>query len=152
MISHGSSSFLICLVCSTSSLVFFYIRQTGTGKSILTKSLAMGTLAVAVVLDGCSSKNQEMAATPVAQHGCSQHYARTCCTTCRSSTPHAAAEAVKSAGWRWDGNVQAIPGKDAIVEEDGTSACVCQALTVMLPQNLKRLTHLERRQYHFPHL
>ena len=56
--------------------------------------------------------------------GCSQQYARTCCTTCRSSTPHAAAETVQRAGWRWDGDVQEILGKDAIGQEDGSSVVV----------------------------
>jgi hypothetical protein len=82
------------------------------------------TLAIAAVLDGCFSSKQEMAATPVAQHGCSQQYARTCCTTCRSSTPHAAAETVQRAGCRWDGDVQEIIGKDAIGQEDGSSVVV----------------------------
>ena len=51
---HGSTSFLACLVCRKSSLVFFYIRLRGTGRNILEKSL-VGFLAGAVVLEiSCS--------------------------------------------------------------------------------------------------
>ena len=116
---HGSTYFLACLVCSKSSLVFFYIRLRGTGKNILEKSLVgwpertFVARAVVRVFEICFPLEEDRLATAVAQHGCSQYYARKCCTTYRCTTPHAAAECVQRAGCRKDGSVNIILGQRA---------------------------------------
>ena len=169
---HGSTSFLACLVCRKSSLVFFYIRLRGTGKNILEKSLVgwpertFVARAVVRVFEICFPLEEDRLATAVAQHGCSQYYARKCCATYRCTTPHAAAERVQRAGWRKDGLVHTIPGQragwnwDACegipgTGEDGfaiNTGFVSEEsfqnhlMPAMLPQNLQSVIHLECRQ------
>ena len=96
----------------TSCLSFFYIRLGGTGTDILGSAAMLQPRCMMIV--GAVARthvdSQSMDALLATVHGCSHHYARTCCTPYRITTRHATAEGVQRAGWTVDGSVPTIYG------------------------------------------
>ena len=95
------------ILCSTSCLSFFYIRQGGTGRNI---SGSAGTVVGAVALIILKMPEMVMGVMLAIVHGCSHKYAGTCCRPYRVTTRHATAERVQKAGWTKDGSVHTIAG------------------------------------------